>query len=414
MVGGHGRWSISCSSAGPTSPGRSITAVTCSWSCTAGPAAGAGPRAPVPACARTARGREIVAAYGRDGFRLTVTAWRVTTSTPPSSASPGRRPSTTASSARRRRGWDEHAGRCRGVACASRRPMTLDSALVELGRRPTRRRLRLGERPALSAIPARAEAQHRAAAGFRVQLVRLRGSTLDVALLSRRGPTGRRRRSISTTGRGAGPAAVGRLRAPTCGRTETSTASPRSKGPSPIEASTSSSRRSEHRRPAVLRARELRGAGAAADQPPGGGACRPRRAARARDRPPARAGLPRDARVRGPARGRRSAPGLLQHAAAPTVAGGVAGHRRVGPETPGRAGRSRAAALAQRERGSTTGWRPSSGRRMSRRGWRSATPAPTATCGWPAAPAPASTASARSGAARLSPARPTPRFPPQR
>lgn len=137
---------------------------------------------------------EIVAGYGRDGFRLTTTAWEGDYF----HAAFERVAGTPALDYRvfrtaRRRGWDQHMLDDADVRHRLRRvvPMTLDSALVELG--PP------AETPAAFAWESDQPFQRsrlepklnaRAAAGFRVQLVRLRGNVLDVALLKPAGADG--------------------------------------------------------------------------------------------------------------------------------------------------------------------------------------------------------------------------------
>lgn len=138
--------------------------------------------------------QEIVSAYARDGFRLTVTAWEgdyfhaaFERSGNPAPAE--YRVFRTA----QRRGWDRQMMDDPEVRLRLRRvvPMTLDSAIAELG--PT------AATPAEfaweSAAPherSRLEARlnARAAVGFRAQIARLRGNVLDVALLKPAGESG--------------------------------------------------------------------------------------------------------------------------------------------------------------------------------------------------------------------------------
>jgi len=136
---------------------------------------------------------KIVAAYGRDGFRLTLTAWegdyfhaafeRVS-----DADKVDYRVFRTAS----RRGWPVHMLNDADAKHRARRaiPMALDSALVELG----------PPAPTAAEFVWESDAPHqqsrhesrlnaRAAAGFRVQLVRLRGNVLDIGLLKPAGAT---------------------------------------------------------------------------------------------------------------------------------------------------------------------------------------------------------------------------------
>lgn len=137
---------------------------------------------------------KIVAAYGRDGFRLTVTAWegdyfhaafeRVS-----DADKVDYRVFRTA----RRRGWPEHMLNDADAKNRARRaiPMTLDSALVELGApAPTAAEFVWESDAPNERFRFKSRLNTRAAAGFRVQLVRLRGNVLDIGLLKPAGATG--------------------------------------------------------------------------------------------------------------------------------------------------------------------------------------------------------------------------------
>ena len=137
---------------------------------------------------------EIVAAYGRDGFRLTVTAWEGDYFHAAFERSGGSAPvEYRVFRNAQRKGWDALMLSADGVKQRLRRvvPMTLDSAIVELGE--------LADSPAefvwesdapqqRSRLEARLNA--RAAAGFRVQIARMRGNVLDVAMLKPAGASG--------------------------------------------------------------------------------------------------------------------------------------------------------------------------------------------------------------------------------
>jgi hypothetical protein len=137
---------------------------------------------------------QIVAAYGRDGFRLTVTAWEGDYFHGAFERGSGSEPvEYRVFRTARRRGWDQQMLDDTEVKQRLRRviPMTLDSAIVELGppagppaefvweSDAPHQRSRL--EPKLNA---------RAAAGFRVQIARMRGNVLDVAMLKPAGASG--------------------------------------------------------------------------------------------------------------------------------------------------------------------------------------------------------------------------------
>lgn len=157
----------------------------------------------------------IVARYGQEGFRLTVTAWEGGRFHGAFERVPGEPPvEYRVFRTARRRGWDVQMLEDAEVRQRVRRvtPMTLDSALVELGE-PR-------ETPAdfvwESAAPhdrGRLEVRlnTRAAEGFRVQIVRLRGNVLDVAMLKPAGATGPAPALDLDDGPWGGPCGRGRI-----------------------------------------------------------------------------------------------------------------------------------------------------------------------------------------------------------
>lgn len=137
---------------------------------------------------------EIVAGYAREGFRLTTTAWegdyfhaafeRVTDGEPVEY-----RVFRTA----RRQGWDAQMLADPAVRQRLRRvvPMTLDSALVELGPPAATPAEFVWETDApFNRSRLESKLNARAAAGFRVQIARIRLNLLDIALLKPAGATG--------------------------------------------------------------------------------------------------------------------------------------------------------------------------------------------------------------------------------
>lgn len=137
---------------------------------------------------------EIVAAYGRDGFRLTATAWEGDTFHGAFERAAGQAPvDYRVFRTARRQGWDAQMLADGDVKQRLRRvvPLTLDSALVELGppaASPAEFAWESDAPHQRSRLETRLNA--RAAAGFRVQLARLRGNVLDVALLKPAGSPG--------------------------------------------------------------------------------------------------------------------------------------------------------------------------------------------------------------------------------
>lgn len=138
--------------------------------------------------------QEIAAAYGRDGFRLTVTAWEGDYFHGAFERTAGQAPvEYRVFRTARRQGWDAQMLADGNVKQRLRRvvPMTLDSALVELGPPAATAAEFAWESDAphqRSRLEARLNA--RAQAGFRVQMARMRGNVLDVALLKPAGAGG--------------------------------------------------------------------------------------------------------------------------------------------------------------------------------------------------------------------------------
>lgn len=137
---------------------------------------------------------EIAARYGREGFRLTITAWegehfhgafeRV---------GEAERVEYRVFRTARRRGWPQQMIEDPEVRMRIRRavPLTLDSALVELGSPAATPAQFVWESDAphqTGRLEQKLNAQ--AAEGFRVQIVRLRGNVLDVGMLKPAGATG--------------------------------------------------------------------------------------------------------------------------------------------------------------------------------------------------------------------------------
>lgn len=130
---------------------------------------------------------EIVAAYGRDGFHLTATAWEGDYFHGAFERKSGEAPvDYRVFQTANRRGWDVHMLADPEVRQRVRRvtPLRLDSALVELGP-PAATPAEFAWESDAPFQQSRLEARlrDRARAGFRVQMVRLRGNVLDIALL---------------------------------------------------------------------------------------------------------------------------------------------------------------------------------------------------------------------------------------
>lgn len=165
---------------------------------------------------RTPMGVEpIVAGYARDGFRLRTTAsegvyFHAAFERVDGDEAFEYRVLRTA----RRRGWDAQIGEDADVRLRVRRavPITLDAALVELGppattpaafaweTDKTHQRSRLQDR-----------LRARAASGFRVQVVRMRGTDLDIGLLKPAGADGPGPAVTLEDGPWGGPCSRGRI-----------------------------------------------------------------------------------------------------------------------------------------------------------------------------------------------------------
>jgi hypothetical protein len=137
---------------------------------------------------------EIVAAYGREGFRLTVTAWEGSYFHGAFERQAGGAPlDYRVLRTARRKGWDDQMLADPELRLRLQRvvPMTLDSALLELGEPvalPAEFAWESDAPNQRSRLEARLNA--RAAAGFRVQIARMRGNVLDIAMLKPAGASG--------------------------------------------------------------------------------------------------------------------------------------------------------------------------------------------------------------------------------